>query len=151
MENMLRSALNFLDKTQEGATNLFSKVVNKSLMEGTMAGLALVCRANGEIKNSEMNMMVGSLGRDEDLRVYDINKCIDEFKKRLSGFDLNEIIGETECLSIVGKVKDQDKAKLMIAKCIALAGADGDFDDNEKAAVRKICTKCNVDSGEFGL
>ncbi|MCK5607760.1 TerB family tellurite resistance protein, partial [Candidatus Pacearchaeota archaeon] len=33
----------------------------------------------------------------------------------------------------------------------AIAGADGDFDENEKAMVRKICDRLTIHPGEFDL
>jgi len=43
----------FMDKLnalKEGAMKQYGRLANKTLMEGTMAGLAMVTNANGEVK-----------------------------------------------------------------------------------------------------
>ena len=61
-------------------------------------------------------------------------------------------MGEAECLAEVSKLKKKsDQATMLIGKCCAIGEADGDFDDNEKAAVRKMCAALDLNPAQFDL
>jgi len=145
----------FMDKIREiqaGAMKQYSKLANKTLMEATMAGLALVTNANGVVKDEEMQLMIGLISRDEDLKVYDVSEMISVFKKRMEGFQLSPIVGQAECLAEVGKLKKKnDQSMVLIGKCCAIGSADGDFDANEKAIVKKMCDVLGINTGQFDL
>jgi len=147
--------MGFMDRINElkaGAMKQYGRLANKTLMNGTMAGLALVTNANGVAKPEEMALMIGLISRDEDLKVYDVTEMTEVFKKRMEGFTLSPIIGESECLAEIGKLKKKtDQATLLIGKCCAIGAADGDFDDNEKAVVRKMCAALDVSPAQFDL
>ena len=147
--------MSFMDKINEmkdGVMKQYGKIANKTLMKGTMAGLALVTNANGVVKEEEMQMMIGVISRDPDLQVYDISEMIEVFKARMEGFKLSPILGETECLAEVGKLKKKaDQATVLIGKCCAIGAADGDFDANEKAVVTKMCTALGLNPSQFDL
>ena len=146
--------MGFMDKLNElkgKMVNEYSKLANNTLMEGTMAACALIANANGVLKDEEMQMMMGHIGRNEQLKVYEISKCMDVFKKCMEGFTLNKIIGDNECFAKISKIKKPEEGRVLVAVCCAIAGADGDFDENEKAMVRKICDRLTIHPGEFDL
>ena len=39
----------------------------------------------------------------------------------------------------------------MVRVCCAIGAADGNFDDDEKAVVRKICAELNLNPKDFDL
>lgn len=146
--------MGFIDKINEFknmATTQYSKIANKKLMEGTMAACALVANANGVIKDEEMDVMTGYINRNQSLKVYDIRDCISSFKKYNEEIKMQKIIGEQTCLAAIQKCKKDDEARVLVAVCCAIAGADGDFDNNEKAAVIKICNSLDLNPSEFDL
>ena len=147
--------MSFLDKINEmkdGVLKQYGKIANKTLMEGTMAGLALVTNANGQVKNEEMELMIGMISRDEDLNVYDVSEMIKVFKSRMEAFTLSPILGETECLAEVGKLKKKaDQATVLVGKCCAIGASDGDFDANEKAVVTKMCVALGLSPAQLDL
>ena len=147
--------MSFMDKINEmkdGVLKQYGKIANKTLMEGTMAGLALVTNANGVVKDEEMQLMIGMISRDEDLKVYDIADMLEVFKARMEGFKLSPILGETECLAEVGKLKKKaDQATVLVGKCCAIGASDGDFDANENAVVTKMCVALGLSPAQFDL
>ena len=61
-------------------------------------------------------------------------------------------IGQASALQAVAKVKDKEaEARLMVRVCCAVGAADGDFDEKEKAVVRKICTELSLNPKDFDL
>jgi len=139
-----------LNEFKDMAVTQYSKIANKKLMEGTMAACAMVANANGELKDSEMIVMTGHIGRNESLKVYDISNCTASFKKYSEEIKMQKIIGEQTCLATIQKCK-KTEARILIAVCCAIAGADGDFDANEKIVVRKICNILDISPSEFDL
>ena len=146
--------MGFMDKINEiknMAVTQYSKIANKKLMEGTMAACALVANANGVLKDEEMTVMTGHIGHNESLKVYDIADCIGSFKKYNEEIKMQKIIGEQTCLAAIQKCKKNEEARVLVAVCCAIAGTDGNFDDNEKAAVKKICNSLGINPSEFDI
>ncbi len=136
---------------KEGLMTEYDKFANKKLMEGTMAAIAFTANANGKVKDDEMQMMVGLIGRDEDLKVYDLTEMTGAFNKRMEGFALSPIVGKSECISVIQKVTDPEQAKMLVVKCCAIAAADGEFDKMEKDVVREICKAVKLNPRDFDL
>jgi len=97
-------------------------------------------------------MVIGVISRDQDLSVYDVTEMTKVFTERMEGFKLSPIMGEAECLSVISKLKGKtEQGTLLIGKCCAIGAADGDFDDNEKAVVKKMCDALAISPAQFDL
>ena len=84
--------------------------------------------------------------------MYSTEDVIAIFDKYAKQFDSDVQIGQANALQAVAKVKDKsDEARLMVRVCCAIGAADGNFDDNEKAIVRKICTELGLNPQDFDL
>ena len=70
--------------------------------------------------------------------------------RALDGIDLE--IGKGETMKYILALKDQpEAAQLALRVGIAVAKSDGNFDDDEKSAVREIARSLGFDPAEFGL
>ena len=128
------------------------KFKSKSLMEGIVAGCALVTVADGAVKPEEKAKMIGFMQINDALKVFDVKEIIDAFEKYIKNFDFDYAIGKGEVLKAVRKFKNnQDEAKLLVRVCCVIGSSDGDFDEAEKKAVREICAELNLSPSEFGL
>jgi tellurite resistance protein TerB len=129
-----------------------TKVRNKTFLEGVVAGCALVAYADGVVKPEEKQKMMGFLQTSDVLSVFDVTEVIKAFEKAAKGFEFDAAIGEANALQTVGKLKGKDaEARLMVRVCCAVGAADGDFDEDEKAVVRKICGELGLNPKEFDL
>jgi tellurite resistance protein TerB len=125
---------------------------NKSFMEATVAGCAIVAFADGEIKPEEKTKMAGFIERNDALKVFDMSDVITAFEKYVKGFEFDATIGKGEALKSIGKIKkSSEEAKLLVRVCCAIGTADGDFDEDEKRVVREICQELGLNPAEFGL
>ncbi|HEC2607011.1 TPA: tellurite resistance TerB family protein, partial [Raoultella ornithinolytica] len=67
-------------------------------------------------------------------------------------FDFDLEIGKGETMKYILALKDQpEAAQLAVRVGIAVAKSDGNFDEDEKNAVREIARSLGFDPTEFGL
>jgi tellurite resistance protein TerB len=142
-------------KFEEVSTNLkneVTKVRNKDFLEGVVAGCTLVAYADGIVKTEEKQKMMDFLRASDVLSVFDTNDVIKLFEKFSKQFEFDLAIGEANALQAVGKVKEkEDEARLLVRVCCAIGASDGDFDDDEKKTVRKICSELDLNPADFDL
>ncbi|MDS4040667.1 MAG: tellurite resistance TerB family protein [Candidatus Competibacter sp.] len=129
-----------------------TKVRNKSFLEAVVAGCTLVAYADGVVRPEEKQKMMGFLRNSEVLSVFSVDEVIAIFDKYGKQFEFDHQIGQASALQAVAKVKaNEAEARLMVRVCCAVGAADGNFDDNEKAVVRKICAELGLNPKDFDL
>lgn len=129
-----------------------TKIKNQSFLEGVVAGCTIVAYADGVVRPEEKQKMMGFLRTNDVLSVFDTSKVIQLFEKCASKYEFDRQIGEMDCLAIVGKLGSKpQEARLLVRVCCAIGASDGNFDDTEKAAVRKICQELNLNPADFDL
>lgn len=127
------------------------KFSNQTFLEGVLAGAALVAYADGNVSSDEKQKLIRFVQTNDALSVFESDKVIKTFTKFIERMDFDTVIGTGECLKTISKLKGKDEARLMIRVCCAIGAADGNFDDDEKAIVRKICNELSIDPKEFDL
>jgi tellurite resistance protein TerB len=146
------SVKDWLNQQKTSVSEGVARFKNKEFMEAVVAGCALVACANGEVKAEEKRKMAGYIERSEELRVFDMKDVIKVFNNYTEGFEFDYAIGKGEVMKVIGKLKGKDEAaRLLIRVCCAIGMADGDFDEDEKQAVRDICHELGLPVGDFGL
>ena len=146
------SVKDWLNKQTTSLKDGVSRFKNKDFMESVVAGCALVAAADGTISAEEKQKMAGYIERSEELKVFDMKDVIKRFTSYTDSFEFDYTIGKGEALKAIGKIKSNEEAsRLLIRVCCAIGTADGDFDDDEKAIVREICTELGLNPGDFGL
>lgn len=148
----LSSFSNWLSKTKGNISDGVKRFKSKDLLEAIVAGCAVVSVADGTVDASEKQKMAGYLGRSPELNVFNMSEVIDRFNHYAGNMDFDVMVGKQEALRVIGKFKTkQDVGRVIVGVCCAVGAADGDFDDQEKAAVRDICNVLALNPGEFGL
>lgn len=146
------SFTSWLSKTKANVADGVKKFKNKDLLEAICAACAIVANADGNISDSEKQKMAGYLGRSQDLKVFNMSEVIDRFNHYVANYDFDIVIGKQEALRAISKIKSKPEVgRVLIGVCCAIGTADGDFDENEKIAVREICNVLSLPAGEFGL
>ena len=138
--------------TRETLAAEMTKFKNADFMEACVAGCALVSAADGEISSAEKMKMTGFIQNSKELKVFDLKKAIESFNNYCDKFAFDEQIGRAEALKAVAKVRGKpDAARMLVRVCIAIGGSDGNFDDDERAVCRMICTELGLPPVDFDL
>jgi len=141
----------FNDMTK-GLKEEVSRVRNRDFLEACVAGCALVANADGIVDPEEKRKMMGFMQSSDVLSLYDTNDVINLFNKYNSNFEFDFGIGEATALKTIGRMaKKPDDARLLVRVCCVIGAADGNFDEHERAAVRRMCQELNVDPKDFGV
>ncbi|WP_413204769.1 tellurite resistance TerB family protein [Rhodospirillum sp. A1_3_36] len=88
-----------------------------------VAGCALVAYADGNVSAEEKQKMMGYLKSSEQLRVFNSSDVIKIFQKYGEKFEFDKIIGV----------------------------ADGNFDEQEKTVVRRMCSELELNPSDFNV
>ena len=149
---MLDKFMNWVKETSNTLGTEVKKFKSKTFLEATVAGCAIVAAADGVISPEEKRKMIGFINQSDALKVFDATDAIKLFEKFADAYDFDKEVGKAQALKAVAQLKKKnDEARLLIRVCCAIGAADGNFDDNEKAAVREICRELGQDPAEFNL
>lgn len=151
--------MGFLSKLKEGAMELQNQLVtqvkqyqNKNFADATMAVCALVAAADGTIDATERKRTASFISSNDTLAVFDVSQLQQTFNtycdKLVKDFDF----GKIDLLQVVTKLKKTPpQARAAVQVAVIIAGADGNFDADEKAVIREICHSLDIDPKEFDL
>lgn len=138
-------------EARETLNTEITKFKSKDLLEAVVAGCALVAYADGNVTSEEKQKMIGYLRTSDQLKVFDVNDVIKIFQKYVEKFEFDSMIGTGEVMQAVGKFRGKPQAQLVVRVCCAIGAADGDFDEKEKAVVRRMCSELGLTPSDFSL
>lgn len=134
---------------------LFNKaktVQNKNVMEAIIAGAMLTAAADGTIEKTEMeklNKLLQANDLLEPFRGREITKTIQKFENIL---DADFGIGKKKMLDEIADIADNDDhAEEVLLTMLAIAKADGDLEEEEKAVALEVCKVLRLDAKAYGL
>lgn len=129
-----------------------SRYKNREFMEAVVAGCTMVAAADGHIDPVEKQKMLRFIHVSSELKVFDTKDVIRAFNDYADQFDFDFDVGCSEALKVTSKLKiDPDAARIMVRVCCVIGASDGNFDNDEKAAVSKICKSVGLDPASFDL
>lgn len=147
--SFLNSLKSLTSKASSEVSDQFNRIKNRDIMLGVVAGCTYVAYADGRVSQEEKNKMLGFLQNSECLKMYKADDVIDTFGKFSRKFEFDKDMGIAEVFKALGSITKVDEKKLIVRACIMIANSDGNFDQSEKEAVRKICKELSLDSSEF--
>ena len=129
-----------------------SKFKNSDFADGSMAMCAMIAAADGSIAGAEKSKTAALIANNETLKIFpaaELKKKFDFFCEKLSAdFDF----GRIEALQAIGKLrKKEDQARAVVQIGIIIGSSDGNFDKDEKKAVRDACHTLGIDPAEFDV
>ncbi|MCF7980012.1 MAG: tellurite resistance TerB family protein [Chromatiaceae bacterium] len=146
---------NFLDNLKTKASELKNEALkfkNKDFMNAAVSGSVLIAMADGHISSDEKQKMMRFIENYEALSVFSSKDLIDSFQNIVTQIEFDKDLGESKAYESVRKMKSNDSAaRLIMRLIIAIAGADGVFDDDEKRVARKLAMELNLNPAEFEL
>jgi tellurite resistance protein TerB len=128
-----------------------TKFKSKDLLEAIVAGCALVAYADGSVSSEEKQKMMGFLKSSEQLKVFESGDVIKIFQKYVEKFEFDAAIGTGEVMVAVGKFRGKEQAQLVVRVCCAIGASDGNFDPQEQAVVRRMCSELGLNPSDFNL
>lgn len=142
-------------RTQEMSGQLKSKVgqfKNKEFAQGSMAMCALVAAADGSIDASERQKTTDLIMSNDVLSVFPQTDLREKFDFYCDKLIKNYDFGKVEAIASISRLKSKpDQARAVIQIGIIIGGADGNFDDDEKKAVKEACLAVGISPSEFDL
>lgn len=128
------------------------KFKNRDFLNAAMGGSVLICMADGVISSAEKQKMLRFIENYEPLSVFSSKELIDTFQNAVSQIEFDKELGEAKAFEALRKMKSNDAASRLIMRLIiCIAGADGNFDENEKRIARKIAMELGLNPAEFEL
>jgi tellurite resistance protein TerB len=133
-------------KTQVG------KYKSKEFANASMAMCALIAAADGTIDPAERTRTAGFIASNDALSVFPPSELQEKFNWYASKLESDFAFGKVEAIATIAKLKSKpDAARTVIQIGIIIGGADGNFDADEKQAVREACNAVGIAPAEFDL
>jgi tellurite resistance protein TerB len=125
---------------------------NKEFANGSMAMCALIAAADGSIEPSERQKTASLISNNEVLGIFDANELRQKFDWYCDKLNQDYDFGKVEAIATIGKLKSKpEQARAVVSIGIIIGGADGNFDEHERKAVRDACFAVGIPPAEFDL
>jgi len=142
-------------KTAEMSGQLKTKTgqfKSKEFANGSMAMCALIAAADGKIDASERQKTAALITSNDVLAIFPPDELRQKFDFYCDKLQKDFAFGKVEAVATIAKLKakpDQGRAVIQIG--IIIGGADGDFDTDERQAVKEACFAVGIAPAEFDL
>ncbi len=125
---------------------------NKEFANGSMAMCALIAAADGSVDPEERRKTAALITSNDVLAIFPPSDLRDKFDWYCDKLQKDFDFGKVEAIATVAKLKSKpDQARAVIQIGIIIGGADGNFDAQERAAVRDACFAVGIAPTEFDL
>jgi tellurite resistance protein TerB len=135
-----------------GLLDRVKRVKNREFMEAVAAACAMVASADGLVRPEEAAKVIDYAQIDETLAVFDYYEVMETFEAYVRRFEFDYNVGRQKAFEAIRKLVGRpEQARLLVLVSMAVADADGDFDNNQRLAVRDICRVAGLNLKEFDL
>lgn len=147
-----RSLSRFSKQSWKDFNDEVHRARNEHLMEGIVAGCALVAYADGWVTEEERIRMLGLIRGFQPIAAFGLDDVAETFALMTARFSSDQNAGELAALNAVAQLRGAGRyPALLVEACCAIAAADGGFDAEERLAAIRICETLGLDPAEFGL
>lgn len=149
----------FWDSLKQNLGNMSSNVQgqvakfkNADFANASMALCAMIAAADGSIDAAERQKTAGFIKSNPVLSVFDAVQLKEKFDYFCGRLEADYDFGKIEAIQAVGKLRNKpDQARALIQVGVIIGAADGNFDVQEKAALREACQAVGIAPQEFDL
>lgn len=138
----------YLNDLKGKGETLFAKVKDKNAFNRLVATCYLIASADGDFDADEKTATAKLI--QKNLPQYQIKDIVDCISDAQSKTDFDMIMGRNELLDMIAKA-GPDEGRDLINAAVFIGGADGEFDDDEKAITKQICSRLNLSPADYGL
>ncbi|MFI8947624.1 tellurite resistance TerB family protein [Streptomyces sp. NPDC053750] len=147
------------DRFKESASQMQTQLVAKkndlksgAFRDASMAMCALVAAADGTVDPSERQRVAQLIATNEVLQNFPADDLRRRFEANLDKLTADFAFGKVGILQEIAKAKKKPaEARAVVQIGIVIGGADGDFDQDERAVVREACYALDLPPHEFDL
>jgi tellurite resistance protein TerB len=145
----------FLNNLKQKASDLKNEVMkfkNKDFLNAAVSSSVLISMADGHVSSDEKQKMMRFIENYEALSVFSSKEIIESFQNTMTQIEFDKDLGEAKAYESIRKMKGNDEAaRLIVRLAIAIAGADGNFDESEKRVARKLAMELGLNPADFEL
>ena len=146
------SFLNSLKSLMGGVNDQVAKIKNKDFLPAAVGSAIAVSAADGTIDSAEKAKLAKFVTMHPTLKLFDSSAVGAEVSKFIGLFEFDNSIGMMEEEKALVKLHgNQEQGKTAVLLPCAIGGEDGDFDETEKAVVRKLAGFAGLNASEFNL
>lgn len=125
---------------------------NQQLMEGIVAGCALLAYADGWVTDAEHDRMLALIHRLDPISAFGLDDVTATFESFTEEFASDQAGGEAAALAAVARVRGTRRyPALLVETSCAIADSDGGFDAEERVVAIRICEALGLNPADFGL
>lgn len=129
-----------------------ARLKNREFLDAVVSGCAMVAAADGTIAPEEKQKMIKFIGLSDELKVFDTGDVITTFNRAVEKFEFDFDVGCEAALKLISRLRtNPDAARTMVRVCCVIGASDGNFDDDEKRAVSRICREVGLNPADFSL
>ena len=142
-------------KTTEMSSQLKTKAgqfKSKEFANGAMAMCALIAAADGKIDAAERQKTASLITSNDVLAIFPPDELRQKFDFYCDKLGKDFDFGKVEAIATIAKLKSKpDQGRAVIQIGIIIGGADGNFDADERRAVKEACFAVGIAPAEFVL
>lgn len=132
-------------------TNI-AKYKNSEFSNATMAMCGMIAAADGSVTGQEKGKIATLITQNEMLKIFPAAELKQKFDHFCDKMAADYDFGKIEAIQAIAKLKSKpDQARAVIQIGIIIGGADGNFDDDEKRAVKEACNAVGISPSDFDL
>ncbi|PZT71059.1 Tellurite resistance TerB [Streptomyces sp. SW4] len=147
------------DRLKESASQMQTQLTAKknelksgAFRDASMAMCALVAAADGTVDPAERQRVAQLIAANDVLRNFDALDLRRRFEENLDKLAADFAFGKVGVLQEIGKARKKPaEARAVVQIGIVIGGADGHFDEAERAVVREACFALDLPPHEFDL
>lgn len=129
-----------------------SKFKNAEFANGSMAMCAMIASADGSVSGPEKAKIAALITNNEALKIFPATELKQKFDFFCDKMTADYDFGRIEAVQAIAKLKSKpDQARAVIQIGIIIGGSDGNFDPDEKKAVKDACNSVGISPSEFDL
>jgi len=152
MSTFLSSLGGKLKEWKEAGEKSIARFNNSTFATAAMSVCALVAAADGQVSAEEKTKTAKAIANTDQLKPFNATDLQTKFKEAIGKLEADIDFGKVELLSNIAKCKgDPDEATQLARLGIIIGGADGNFDEKEKAVMKEIVKELKLDPAEFNL
>ena len=125
---------------------------SKEFANGAMAMCALIAAADGSIDATERQKTASLIVSNDVLSIFPPDELRQKFDWYCDKLSKDFDFGKVEAIATIAKLKSKpDQGRAVVQIGIIIGGADGNFDEQEKAVVRECCHAVGIAPSDFEL
>ena len=124
----------------------------EELFKAVVAGCAIVAYADGRFSSAEKASMLDLIRRTAEVEAFDTDDALTEFERISDLYDFDYVDGEAHAMRHLVRLRGRETEAMVVAKaCAVIGSADGEFDADEKGALRRICRLTGLDPASLDV